>query len=287
MAEREGETGRLLEESVSAQLKNGYWPNNRNGEQPRTLASVYAVEALASLAGNDFRIPLDDLMDRGDAAALRHALRVGAETLLQACEGGGGLIGALSSPENPYLTGLALFRLSRCVGTHADIAELCRLMTSGLLRTASATGWEESSAPTALRSLTRVRATLRCAARLSLASSRGLGVPFELVQHAIALVETFVLNSPPSTLDSPDYACALIALRSVFGDLFDEDTTSGAVDEADVRRRVYGKMWIDEFENLVDSWTLFKTLNVQGYSRLSAEYEEHLHQLRQLRDWKP
>jgi hypothetical protein len=271
---------------VGAQLGNGYWPNNRNGLHPRVLASVYAIEALAGLAGNDFRLPLGDLMDRPDALALRRALRLGAETLLQACEVGEGLLGAPSAPENPYLTGLALFRLARGTTASAELSQLCTLMASGLLRTASATGWEDSSVPPTLRSRTRIRATLRCAAGLSLAANNGIDVPPDLVQHAISLVEAILLNNMSGMLDSPDFACALIALQSVYPkDLFDDDITSRLGADADARRRPYALIWMSEIENLIESWGAFKALNVPGYQDLSAEYEEHLYQLRRLADF--
>jgi hypothetical protein len=87
-------------------------------------------------------------------------------------------------------------------------------------------------------------------------------------------------------LDSPDFACALIALQSVYPkDLFDDDITSRLGADADARRRPYALIWMSEIENLIESWGAFKALNVPGYQDLSAEYEEHLYQLRRLADF--
>jgi hypothetical protein len=114
------------------------------------------------------------------------------------------------------------------------------------------------------------------------------GVAKHFVRGGMSIVQPrhlatlIVLNNAPGVLDSPDYACALIALRSVPGALPDEDIASLAENEASARRRSYERAWVDEFEDLLDSWMPLKMLNVPGYSHLSAEYEEHLYQLRQL-----
>jgi len=264
-------TGSILPES-------GFWPNNPRGRTPRVLASVYAIEALATVEANTFRLPLRDIVDRSDEALARRALREGVGALLRDCEQGNGLLGSIAASPNAYLTGLAVFRLGSLASQRSDLRELVELMLDGLLRSAREFGWEDSSAAIAVRSDTRTRSTLRCAAGIARASSAGLPVDEALTRFAADLVEVYVSSENPEPLDSPDYACALICLFLTRQGLDPSVVFLGATDsKAASRREALRADWRRNIEDLLGYIEPLVALGVPGYAEAARECEERLH----------
>ncbi len=267
--------------SVSGSIlpDSGFWPNNPRGTTPRLLASVYAVEALQTVTTHVFRLPLSDLVDRSEENGARRALRRGVGALLSDCEQGDGLVGNITSRPNPYLTGLALFRLGYLARRGSDLAELAELMVDGLLRFAQEYGWEDFSVPRSVRSRTRLRTTLRCAAGLSRASNAGINVPSALLEHALQLVELLITSEPQEVLDSPDYACGLISILLSRRDVTSLETLDSIQEENPAERSERLFLWRSELESLMGYLRTLAELDIPGYRDAADEYQTRLESL--------
>jgi hypothetical protein len=151
-------------------------------------------------------------------------------------------------------------------------------LIDGLAKTAELYGWEDTSIPPTLRAATRRRTTLRCAAGLTLSVGAGIGIPTELISHAVSLVERYVLNTLATELDSPDYACAVVALVSAY----DADLNRclpAALTHANLRSDRNKEGWASEIWALLEQWRKLAGLNIPGYSEVVREYEDKLHML--------
>jgi len=269
----------MVNNLVSSQLSDGFWPNNARGSTPRLLATVYAVEALASIVSGVFRLPINDLMDRSEERAARKSLALGVNALLQVSDQNGGLLKTGDGlGASPYLTGLALFRIARLSRRTADLEELSQSLIDGLLGAAQVFGWEDSSVPPIRRTETQRRTTLRCVAGLAQGSLVGLRVPRQLLDHAIRLSEHYVLNTESAKLDSPDYACTLIALCALY-DLQLFPLPGEIVTEIATNKSRYKALWTEEVNDLLQACQPLAALNVPGYAHLAAEYSDRLHML--------
>jgi hypothetical protein len=258
---------------------SGFWPNNSKGSRPRLLATVYAVEALANVTYGTFRLPISDLLDRSDEALARQALRRGVAALLADCEEGNGLVGNVTSTPNPYLTGLALFRLGGLADRHSDLLELSQAMVNGLSSAVTSYGWEDSSVAGDLRATTRVRATLRCAAGLMRASGAGVEVPGDLRALVAAAVETALLGGD-SGLDSPDYACGLISLVGLYPRMDLGDVWRMSNDRPVPVDSTLRPVWTAEIEGILRHTRSMAELGMPGYQELTRVYESRLAALR-------
>jgi hypothetical protein len=265
--------------STSILPDSGFWPNNPHGTTPRLLASVYAVEALQTVASNGFRLPLSDLVDKAEENSARRALRRGVGALLSDCEQGNGLVGGITSVPNAYLTGLALFRLGYLAQKGSDLAELTELMAEGLLGCAREYGWDDASVPPSMRARTRLRTTLRCAAGLSRANQAGVKVASALLEHAVRLCEILICSEKQELLDSPDYACGLISILLACKGMSPSDIY-GSIEEEDPGERSERFMtWRTELELLISNFKPLADLSIPGYREVVDEYEARLYSL--------
>jgi hypothetical protein len=270
----------LARNVAGSALMSGFWPNNPSGNTPRLLATVYSVEALANLVYGVFRLPISDIFDRKDEAIVRGSLRRGISALLADCERGSGLIGSIAAAPNPYITGLALFRLGKLAGMHPDFAELAHCMVDGLQTDVRSYGWEDASLPMGLRPRTRNRTTLRCAAGLALAASSGVVVSPDLMHQCIQAVTSLVLSHDGLSLDSPDYACALISLLNT-GDRPNLEAIWPQIDASSVRSEVgVLPMWRAELIRVVGHLRAMRDLGMPGYSEAASIFESRLNTLK-------
>jgi hypothetical protein len=259
--------------------ETGLWPNTPHEPIPRLLASVFAVEALQTVASDHFRMPLSDLLDQPDQIAARRALRRGIVALLSDCEQGQGLVGGMSSGPNPYLTGIALFRLAHVARQGSELAYLSELMVQGLLDSAQEYGWEDSAIPQPLRARTRLRTTLRCAVGLARANSAGIKVPSALLEHALQLAEVLVTSGDNELLDSPDYACGLIGILLGRRDIVPQEILESTPRERAAERQKRLSAWRNELASLIAYLQPYATLNIPGYSIAIEQYQTRLYSL--------
>jgi hypothetical protein len=265
--------------SMSILPNSGFWPNNPRGETPRLLSTVYAVEALERIINNVFRLPLSDIVDRDDASRARSSLRQGLGALLDDCEQGEGLLGSVTSSPNPYLTGLALFRLGYLANKHSELAELITLMVNGLFKTVQEFGWEDSSVPPPLRPATRLRTTLRCSAGLARTNSAGVSVPPALLEHSAGLAEKLVTSSREDDLDSPDYACGLISVRLLRSDLTWDILSDSLRNKIELEHGKHIGAWRKDIQSLTRRVRPLAELDIPGYEQVLKEYQARLSSL--------
>jgi hypothetical protein len=210
------------------------------------------------------------------ATRARSALRQGLGALLDDCERGRGLLGSVTSSPNPYLTGLALFRLGYLADRHSDLAELVALMVDGLSRSFQEYGWEDFSVPVQVRPATRLRTILRCAAGLARASTTSINIPDDLLENSVYLTETLVTSSGKNDLDSPDYACGLISILLVRTDVDLDSMLDDIRAENQIERSRHIEDWRKEIQSLVGRLRPLSELGIPGYKEVIDEYQNRL-----------
>ncbi len=156
---------------------------------------------------------------------------------------------------------------------------LAELMVDGLLRYAQEYGWEDFSVPRSVRSRTRLRTTLRCAAGLSRANNAGLSVPSALLEHALQLVELLITSEAKELLDSPDYACGLISILLSRQDMMPLETLDSIRKEDPAERSERLFPWRSELESLVSYLRTLAELDIPGYRDAADEYQTRLESL--------
>jgi hypothetical protein len=269
----------LVSNVASSSLQSGFWPESPNQTTPQLLATVYAVEGLGRVITGEFRLPLSDLVSEATANRARSAFRRGLLALEDDCEEGNLLLGATTTGETPYLTGIALFRLAPLANRHEGVARLVSKLVDGLLSVRKDSGWRNTAVPSALQERTEQRTTLRVAAGLAEARSAGLWHDDATWDEIKNLISPYAASQNVLDLDSPDHACMALALSEGNSRYPDAVNLDDILNRADEMRDDFVRQWKWNFEEYLSRLERGRAYDMEGYEELGASIEEKLDQL--------
>jgi hypothetical protein len=253
----------------------GLWPDSPGGAAPRVLATVYAIEALASLVSPRFDVGIDALLAAPEAAAARRALGEGIAALGVGIDRESQLLRGANGVGNPYLSSLALLRLAPLATEISEIHHLAAVLVDGLSDAEQDWGWEDNSVQGTLRKLTRNRTTLRAAAGLSKAAANNLSVSSGLLGRLEQRAIAFTSPSSGWTLDSPDIACALICMRELNPDLKDSSIYLPTKQGHEMLTQNL-RDWEESTKELLRGLSFGRELGLSGYEEAWSIYSKRL-----------
>ncbi len=263
--------------SGSAISESGFWGDTPGSNEPRILATVYAVEALGCLSNRAFGIGFDEILDANGTNQARSALRRGLGALLSDVETGDGLLGAANGRRaNPYISSLALLRLGPLAHANGDADELVAHLVNGLQQSSNEWGWEDESVNGNLRPLTRNRTTLRAAAALARTASIGVSVPPHLIDLVLSRAIQLASPTSGSPLDSPDLACCLICISALYPSISLDEYASEPSALSKAMRAQNTAKWAANTEKLLKGLSFGRELGIAGYDQAWREVSAHL-----------
>ena len=272
--------GSLVASVAESQLAGGLWPEGPGENSPRVLASIYAIESLAySLLGPSSRL-IQATLGSNAFNEIWSAFRLGVAALHREVDAGQGLLGESASGATPYLTGIGLFRLAPLASKHHEIQSLCVKMIAALEASSGIDGWQDASTATTARIATQKRTTLRVAAGLTRSVAAGLPVSRQVHTQARWLVERILLSAVALELDSPDYACAAIALAEPRLSVGEGDSIADIARESSALKRTYLDYWTRAREAHLQILLEGRALGLPGYDELSRRVEGELAMLK-------
>lgn len=272
----------LVQTISRTQLKSGLWPESPGYEEPRVLASIYALECLGAALSTPLPGPIEAMLGSSLSSQAWAAFRLGLAALHREVDRGHGLLGESAGGATPYLTGIGLFRLAPLTPKHADVSALCTKMLQALDGAMTSDGWQDLALRSSLRDATRKRTTLRVAAGLARCTRARLSVPSSIWDRTGELVAAILSSAEPLELDSPDYACGVIALVEGAPDLSDRIDAEPLIKEAAVLRKSLAARWVGTFRDHLSRLREGRALGLPGYERLSRTIERELELLNEV-----
>jgi len=257
--------------------QKAFWPESEENKTPKLLSTVYSVEFLGKILNNQYRLPIEDLLNKDLSKSILNVYRNAIIALDDEANKGNGLLGQSFRKATPYLTGLALFRLAPLAPFKHGMDILIEKMVKMLLRSMKENGWVDVSIPNSLRETTRKRTTLRIIAGLSRYFSYSCNLDKATIDKLLKMVINIISESKSSELDSPDYACSLICLYNLNNDIkeLNIDTESVRKDK-EVTNLNFRKRWQEVYSTYINNLSLGMEYNISGYQNIYSEMREKM-----------
>jgi hypothetical protein len=161
--------------------------------------------------------------------------------------------------------------------SNQEFSDLVRKLIHGIELSMEHIGWVDRSINPEYQELTRERTTLRVAAGLGRATKAGFPCAERILTRAIQLTSDFILNSEELRLDSPDFACAIICLRSLIPELVEGLSLDALSAAANAKAKEFAGLWDMKIKEHASMLSPGRRFGLPSYEELGAHVDEKLH----------
>lgn len=268
--------------SKSFNKVSGCWAESEGETKPKLLSTIYAIELLGLVVNGSYRLTIHDLLNTQLANDVTVIYKKALLTIEDELNQGNGLIGVSFGKQSPYATGMTLFRLSSLVQLDKDIHSIVLKMINALENCKEKNGWFDYNAPLMLQESTRKRTTLRIAAGIGKSSSF-IELKSNFIVELLNIVEDIISDSLIGELDSPDYACALIALITLSNDTSYKNVLNDSNFQFAItaQSKIYSTDWIDDYNEYLNNLSIGLKYGVDNYDKLATNFHDNLLKINQ------